>query len=296
LKLQEIFQDERLSVQEAIVEGWKLFLEPEQYPVKYCGVGDASEVWSIMSAEHQTRFTESLTLNEEKLREMVAQMKQVDIAWPLFKEEESLGCLHEFNLLGFKLDIDHPALTEPDSARRMPECPICKKILRKAEIGSIAEHRPVQTSCGHLFRNSSIVDAFGRNNDDVCPQCGKRVEGPRHPFSPGDVMASCDRVLMWVQQPISFEDVESPDSTFEKLLFIFQPADEIRRRMQYWTPYERGVLVEWARMKDTGAYLARERLAATLKGDATRYREVVRRQMQVAARRQWLGFLDDVLP
>jgi hypothetical protein len=295
LKLQTILEDEKRSISEAIVEGWKWFVNVDGYPATYRNAGEVTRWWHANGAEQlKEEFLRNMTVNRERLEALVAGLQDTNMERLEFVEQEIVGCILEFRELGIALDVDHPAVTPPDSARRMPECPVCHVQLKKEEIGSMAEHRPVQTSCGHLFGYVCFRESFQRRGE--CPECGNLPIGPMYITSVDELLESCDRELKWLNARAKFQDAESPHSALEKLGLVLEPAEEIRRRLHYWEAHIGGLGLEWAGLKDNGAYLARERLAALIKGSAARYKEAVLMQMQVGARRQWLEFIERVLP
>ncbi|KAF2689881.1 hypothetical protein K458DRAFT_356250 [Lentithecium fluviatile CBS 122367] len=289
LGLQGILEDERLTVQQAIVEGWKWFLDPEQYPVRYGEAGRAAEVWREMGVEWQERFLQSFVVNEKKL-----ELVRGGVGDRGSRLAESLGYLLEFWALGSQIDVDHPAVTPPDLARHMPKCYVCGEQLKKEEIGGTAAHRPVQAACGHLSGYVCLRKWFTRHAD--CPQCGGELSGSQYQASPEAVLESYDRELKWLHPPIEFKDAETPHSMLDKLLLIFETAEEIRGRLKHWGAYADGMHSEWARLQDTGAYLARERLLSVLKMDTAGYRHAVLLHVRVGARRLWIDSLDQVIP
>jgi hypothetical protein len=294
LALQAILEDENLSVAEVIVKGYEWFLDSEQYPARYGCAEVFSMTWHLLSAERKQQFLQSLTLDKNKLGQFLEGLEKIDLNQPPFERQEGVGCMLEFKSLDLQLDADHPNVTPPDTARHMPKCQRCDQQLRKDEIGGNAEHRPVQTTCGHLFGYICLRKWFETHPD--CPQCGKELSGLGYPASAQEVLESCDRELKWIHPPLNFVDAESPNSALEQLALVLEPVAEIQRRLRHWGPYSGGMPWEWARLRDTGAYLARERLRAVMQKRGVRYRQAVRLQVQVGARRLWLDFLERVLP
>jgi hypothetical protein len=78
MRLQEILEEESLSVGEAFVKGFEWFIDAEQYPTRYETTEVFSKTWSRLSAERQQQFLQSLKLDKTKLGQLV---ERVDAYW-----------------------------------------------------------------------------------------------------------------------------------------------------------------------------------------------------------------------
>lgn len=298
-KLQEILENEETSISEALVKGWFWFIDPEQWPCKSVGGANIAEMWTLIDAQEKEEILGGFALDANTLKDWLSGIasdefdKSVNLQGPFTKCDESNGVVLEFRSLGTLLDIEAPRVTVP-SSRHLSKCGSCYEDLKEADIGTDAEHKPVQTVCGHIFGNSCLWKWYIYTGD--CPVCRKDLEETLVVTEPGDLLESCDRALKWLQPPVPFTVPETPHSFADKLNLLFEPVDDIRNRLSLWGPYADGVVSEWSRLKDLGMYLARDRLAAVVENDVVRYRNVVLLQVQVGARRLWLQFLRRVLP
>jgi hypothetical protein len=205
-------------------------------------------------------------------------------------EHEMRGCLVSFSEQKKALDKTMPLMVSP-SKQELGDCPICNVPLLKEDFGTNKEHRPVEIPCGHIFGSSCVKQHFQPPKDWLCPVCNRNLNAaPHNPVTPSELVASCDRILQWLDPPTDIVFLVEPHSYLEKLTRIFEPADAIRKHPDNWLIMPHESYAELLRLQDLALYLTRDRLDAAAKGDTVRFRETVVQQMQVAAKIEWLEF------
>ncbi|KAF1957220.1 hypothetical protein CC80DRAFT_389601, partial [Byssothecium circinans] len=292
-KLQQILEDEALSLGESMIEGWKWFIDPEQYPAKFAGAKGFMQVWAAPDPATKRTFLESFALDEDSLNAWVSEMKTMKIKFQEIEDYEVTGAIGEFRARDLLFDVDHPAVRAPTS-QDLGTCSLCCELLKADQTGTQLFHRPVQTSCGHIFGYSCLKDWFAR--DVACPDCKRDLFAITCVPSAREALASCDRGLKWVGPPIKVEGPQEPHDFISKLALIFEPADEIRRHMSFWAKGASTLEVEENRLNEMGLYLARERLEAVVQRDKAAWRRVLQKQVVVGAAAMWKFFLWKIMP
>ncbi|KAF2449130.1 hypothetical protein P171DRAFT_427408 [Karstenula rhodostoma CBS 690.94] len=295
-RLQEILEDEKLSLSEALVKGWQWFVDPEQWPTTSSGRPEYADMWKQLEAERKRTFLDDFAIDEEKLDAWMSGVSTQGFCCKNVAEEEGEGLQHEFRAAGadFTSELNVPKLAE-EALEDGSTCSICGEGYSLENRGTERSHVPVRiTPCGHVFGWRCLVTPMeNHTGDGRCATCNVRMCGCT---SPQDVIDGCDKFLGWLQPPTQLDNTTGPDSYLSRLMLIFKPADEIRRRLRYWVPHASSIAADLSKMGDLGMYQARERLAAVVKKDVSRYRDVVMKQTQATAQRLWLEFLGNVLP
>jgi hypothetical protein len=296
-RFQEILEDTGTGLEEAILKGWKWFIDPNQYPAKYGGAMGFANVWESLDAVKKTEFLGSFSIDQQKLGAWASSLKdaKIDFGIGLTKQNEAIGMANMFHSAGMTLDFSHPKVKAPDSTN-FSECLLCYEKLKKENSSSEVIHRPVQTACGHVFGYSCLRSWFAKEKC-VCPKCYTELD-PGTAFIPPikEVLESADRELKWLQSPIAVENPQEPHDFVSKLALIFEPADEIKEHLSLWSRDEHMLPTEANRLMELGLYLARERLEAVFQKDKAAWRRIGQRQVEVAARMFLVRFLLMVLP
>ncbi|KAF2792616.1 hypothetical protein K505DRAFT_387150 [Melanomma pulvis-pyrius CBS 109.77] len=289
-KLQSILEDEKLNIEQALAEGWRWFLDPEQYPSKYYngGIDEFASFWIDLGADQQTKLLERFAIDGAILKGFPDAIKMYDITTASVKASEAEGLEQEFrgSYNDMNLDVIHPEVKTPTSPDES-ECSICRETFDKGE----ADHRAVETICGHVFGYSCLRDWFMK--DQSCPMCREDFQfSKEHMPSPEELLESCDRALRWHDPPCDFQVPSRPHSFLDKLALVFIPANEIRlqlSRQDFDSVYQ--MRSEWINLRQLALYLARDRMQAVLEDNVQRFGETVELQVQAWARRMWIQFL-----
>ncbi|KAF2110701.1 hypothetical protein BDV96DRAFT_479154, partial [Lophiotrema nucula] len=300
-KFQKILENEGLSIQDALIEGWRYFMTPGDHPWWGNEIVQYRSLWHSLSTSDQTRFLEHLRVGREVVEGGEGEIQTFNLQHPRITEIEAIGCRREFaSLRGLnslieqeaRLDSNHPQMDKP-TEDEVSTCPICLEDLKKEEIDTAAEHRPVKTTCGHVFGYSCIREWFGQQPGSGCPNCRRSFSfSSRHRFSPEEVLAAYDQRMRWWPPPPNIQFPPEPYTHLAKLIIIFEPADVIRCQLLRYRFQMSRIAEENADLILRLRYIARDRLAAALSGDVERYRSVIREQVHLRARQFMFIFLN----
>jgi hypothetical protein len=289
--LQKILENETLSLGEALRKGWELCMDEEGFPAKYGGLLEWVMGWHELAKEKQEQFLQLFKIDGDVLRAMAREVEGMSLKGSTVLEHEKGSCLVSFSVQKKALDVTMPRMVNP-SKQKFGNCSLCCVPLLKEDVGTNKDHRPVEIPCGHIFGSSCIKQHFAPPRNWLCPVCNKNlIAAPHHPTTPSEQVESCDRLLKWLDPPPHIDFPEGPNSYLEKLTLVFEPADAIRKHFDNWLAMPQESYAELLRLQDLALYLARDRLDAAGRGDTARFREVVARQVQFAARFEWLEFL-----
>ncbi|KAF2737044.1 hypothetical protein EJ04DRAFT_550855 [Polyplosphaeria fusca] len=296
-KLQGILQDQTKSLEEALASGWKWVMEKDGYVSKTdATIAACVDMWHALPTDKQTELLKKLFPPLiETFRGNAADTRVPNFTDPSFIAAETKGFLLGLSRMGIweKVDtssISHPILKEP-STTELPDCAICYEKLSAADIGTEAKHRPVQTTCSHIFGNECIQEWFTRIK--ACPTCREIFETiPWKDVPPEAVLQCFDRYTRWLEPPLYFTAPPAPHSWVDKLSTIVEEsADSLRQNLVARDNTLRDIQSENATLSNVDIYLARDRLRAVLDGDKKKYREVVWKGAQATARSCWILFL-----
>lgn len=284
-KLQCILENENLSIEQALIEGWHLFIDAEQHAAKekIRGIGEYASLWQELDPDQQAQFLKTFSIDETFLKEWPAQIQTLDLKNPRIEDIEAAGLERVFTDREhrIRLDINHPQVSQPGT-QEFSSCSICYRELAKEEVDGSADHKPVETICGHIFGYSCIRNWFEKERN--CPMCREDFSfAMMHAASPEELLKSCDRTLDWVQPPIYLQIPSRPHSFVDKLALLFRSPDEIRQRIGIFHVDKQGMAMKLRTLQQLGLYLARDRMQAVLEGDVERFREVVELQVQTFA-------------
>ena len=290
-RFQMILENENISVQEALVEGWRYCMDPERWLAKIPSTqaDEYSALWHELGADRQAHFLKKFEINSTDIQSWPNKAQELDMPDKSKVDAERDGLCNSLRNAGIKLDVHHPQISKPE-LRDDYTCSICLKNLVGHEIDSSADHRPVQTTCHHVFGYSCLRDWFNSSNWN-CPLCREDLLFNQiHDSSPEDILQSCNRALEWTTAPSSFYIPQTPHSHVDKLAMLFRPANEIRLKM----PMVHFSNPKASREEDLFykrlVFLARDRMEAVLEGNVQRFQEVVQIQVQSFARHMWWYF------
>ena len=295
-QLQRILEDETLSLAQSLKAGWEWFMDLDVFPSLPGGMREWALGWHELPAVKQKEFLRLFDVDAKVLGGTMDAVGTMSLRGPLTLEREQVGCVTTFLAQDRPLDAVVPLMLNP-SKQNLGSCSLCGTTLRKQDIGSEKPHRPVEIPCGHIFGSECIVSHFRKQEGWTCPFCGWNLfDAPHHPVTPKEVLESCDRILKYLDPPASVTFSASPHSYLEKLGIVFEDADAVRVRFDYWLNVPYAAYVELLTLFDLALYLARDRLDAAVRGDIIEFRDVVGKQFQVEARIQWLEFLRSCHP
>ncbi|KAF1833685.1 hypothetical protein BDW02DRAFT_500035 [Decorospora gaudefroyi] len=290
-EFQRGFEDDSVSIAEALKRGWEWFMDLDGFPARYTAVKEWALGWHELEAEKRRQFLEVFQIDRDALLGMAREVKGMSLTGPAMLNHEKTSCVVGFLEQKRPLDVVLPRMVNP-SRQKLGECSICKVGLLKEEVGTTKEHRPVEIPCRHIFGASCIKNHFAATKRWVCPACGtNHYAVQHHPTTASEVLESCDRLLKWLDPPALVHLPVEPHSYLDKLTLIFEPADAIRKDLHNWNNEPRDSYAEYLRLSDLALYLTRDRLHAAIRGDTDRFREVVAQQVQIGSRIVWLEFL-----
>ncbi|KAF2874280.1 hypothetical protein BDV95DRAFT_604467 [Massariosphaeria phaeospora] len=293
-RLQMLLENQNLSLDQAIIDGWHWFLTPGQYPSR--NRGPCVLAWKAMDDVQQHAFLERFRIDESALRKTASGTPVPDLSDPSIQELEARGLRRLFLLhLGIGLDVEHPKVEKP-TGWDWSDCLICTVPLVVDEIDTRSEHRPVQTVCGHVFGYACLQKWFDQKKES-CPTCRQDFQWTEtYQASPEEVLRSADRCLRWSGPPCTFQAGVAPHSALDKFLLVFEPAHEIRRAMLRTGFAAEVMRKERLQLQELEGFVARDRLDAVLKGDVHGYQSAVQLQWQVFARLEWFRFVSSWHP
>jgi hypothetical protein len=290
-ELQMIFEDERHSITEALVQGWQLYMKRDGYPARFDDdVADFITVWHSVDQVLRDELLQSFEMTTEGIKQW-PELQRIDLSYASSIGAEIHGLLLELHLSfpDLRLDISHPRLHKPED-RECASCPICFLQLKEGEVGGIMEHRPVKTVCNHIFGYSCIREWW--KSSLTCPMCREDFNfAARHIPTPEEFLQAVDRQLDWIEPEPRISVPSQPHSYIDKLTVIFRPADEVRKRIVSQVYDTKKVATEADVLGRCAAYLARDRLRAVIDQDKELFQTTVQLQAQVFARRAYFGFL-----
>ena len=297
-RLQDILEDERNSVSQALINGWHWFVNPEQWPTKSSNRKEYTDMWLSLSQERRDQFLDDFSLSEDKLMACISKLSTQDFCCENALGEEGVGMKRELRAAGIPITdyLNVPRLAE-EALRDGSACSICGEGYGMESTGTEQSHAPVRvTPCGHVFGWRCLMarlnSARSRENGN-CTECGVRFCAC---VEPRDLLSGCGEILRWLNPPMELKNTTGPHSFTNKLMLVFEPADEVRKRLKYWQPHGADIGRERAQLRDLGVYLAYERMTAVSERNITGYREAVLKQTYAIAQRLWIEFLDGVLP
>lgn len=286
-ELQIVLEYEKLSLVQSLINGWELFMDPEAFPAQYLGMKEYALGWYELDAAKQTEFLDVFKIDADMLQQFASGTNTSKLGEISL---EMSACNNGFMEQKLLLDEVYPKLSNPRN--RPGKCGLCDGQLLSEEVGTTKEHRLVELMCRHAFGHSCIVERFKDIKGWYCEVCQLDLRYTQlHPAKPDEVLASCDRFLKWRDAPMSLSVLGEPHTHLNKLALIFELSNDIRKHLLAWLPDPEGTYVDCHKVNNLMLYLARERLKTVMQGDVLRYREVIAKQVQAAARRAWFGFL-----
>ncbi|KAF2003773.1 hypothetical protein P154DRAFT_590210 [Amniculicola lignicola CBS 123094] len=279
---------------QCILEDMNLGVEGATMDVYGKGIRDKVTFWHNLDGNAQALFLRHFSLGASMAKRWRAEVRALTLDDPAAPSIEARTLEWEYAVLmpNLKLDVYHPRVDWP-TRFDFTQCSICLEGLFPRDIGTRVEHRPVQTICGHIFGHPCLLSWFRKH--ESCPMCRTGFEYTmRNKPSPSELLESCDRVLRWqFIVPQNALQMPEPHSCLDNLATILsEPPYVVRENMGRLTISrdELGQLLGVMRMP--GLFLARDRLDAVLRGDVTRYREIVEKQLEELGRREVYSFLN----
>ncbi|KAL1594603.1 hypothetical protein SLS60_010364 [Paraconiothyrium brasiliense] len=250
--LQEILQDESLSLSEAFVRGWMWFTYPEQWPTKSSGRSEYADMWKQLGAVRQQRFLEDFAIDQERLQAWMWSLSTQEFCCMNVEMEEGKGLKREFTAAGVEFGsvFSEPHLEE-GALKDGSMCSICGEGYSLENRGTEKSHIPIRVRpCGHVFgRHCLDAQIKDRPIDAKCKICRARLCVC---ITAEDHVDACDRILRWLQPPVQLQHTAGPDSYLRRLMLVFEPADEIRKRLEYWTPHVSNIVADLNKLGDLG--------------------------------------------
>ena len=250
-------------------------MDIDGFTAKYGGVKGWALGWHELDTKKQEQFLELFKVDANALRTMAKGVEHMSLTDLSLLLHEDCGCVQSFMAQKRTPDAVTPRMLNP-SKQKLNACAICDDPLLKEDVGTNKNHRPVEILCGHVFGSSCIKQHFLAPERWSWPVYDKNLsDAPHHPRTPSEVVESCDRILKWLDAPISIAFPADPHSHLEKLTLIFEPADAIRKNFGNWPAIPQVSYAESLRLQDQALYLARDRLEAVNRGETARYREII---------------------
>jgi hypothetical protein len=214
-------------------------------------------MWRNLDVTRQQLFLDGFVLDEEKLKAWMSGLSTTGFCCENVVEVEGQGLQRELDAAGADItsELNVPKLAE-EALEDRSTCAICGEGYSLENRGTDASHVPVRVPpCGHVFGWRCLMAPMeNRTGDGKCAICRVRMCACT---SPQDLIDGCDKILEWLQPPTELQNMTGPDSYLNRLMLIFKPADEIRRRLEYWIPHTSNIVAELSKLGDLGIYQAR---------------------------------------
>jgi hypothetical protein len=81
-ELQMILEDEKMGLEQALVKGWRWFMNPESYGVRSMGLVEYALGWQGLDAVKQARFLEMFKINAKALKEWTSSVESMTLRDP----------------------------------------------------------------------------------------------------------------------------------------------------------------------------------------------------------------------